>query len=255
MTSSSVVRLVSIMVLTIAVSACSSPGPGGDISERDPFESTNRTFHDVNIFLDSNLIRPVAQGYDFVTPQTFQHLIGNAFDHIDTAGNFANFVLQGDVDSALVSFGRFLVNTVVGAAGLLDPATEFGLPKGDTDFGVTLGKYGVSEGAYLVLPLLGPSTTRDALGSVVDRTALSPTFYVGLFVDGDIVDYALPAATVLEVVDARARNADLVDDILYESADSYVSLRSIYLQRRDALIRGQEESDDLPDIFDEETSN
>ncbi|MEM1277450.1 MAG: VacJ family lipoprotein [Pseudomonadota bacterium] len=225
------------------------------MSARDPYESTNRTFHEVNLFLDKNLIRPVAQGYDFATPRTIQHMLGNAFDHIDTAGEFANYVLQGDVDNAMVSLGRFVVNTVLGAAGLLDPATEFGLPKGDTDFGITLGKYGVGEGAYLVLPLLGPSTSRDALGSIVDRTALSPTFYVGLFVDGDIVDYALPAATVLEVVEARARNADLVDDILYESADSYVSLRSIYLQRRDVLIRGEAASEDLPDIFDEETSD
>lgn len=255
MTSFSVLKPFGILMLVAAVAACSSPGPGGDISQRDPFENTNRTFHEVNLFLDKNIVRPVAQGYDAATPKTIQVLLGNAYDHIDTAGDFANYVLQGDVDNALVALGRFTVNTVLGAAGLLDPATEFGLPKGDTDFGVTLGKYGVGEGAYLVLPLLGPSTTRDAVGGIVDRTALNPTFYVGVFVDGDIVDFALPAASALEIVEARARNADLVDDILYESADSYVSLRSIYLQRRDALIRGDEGSDDLPDIFDEESSN
>ncbi|MEM8793349.1 MAG: VacJ family lipoprotein [Pseudomonadota bacterium] len=255
MSSISVVRLLGIALLAGAVAACSSPGPGAPIAERDPFENTNRRFHKANVFLDRNLVRPAAQGYDFVTPATFQFLLGNAIDHLDSVGDFANYVIQGDVDNALVTFGRFVVNTVLGAGGLLDPATEFDLPKGETDFGVTLGKYGVGEGAYLVLPLLGPSTTRDAWGSIVDRTAFNPRFYVGVFVDGTIVDAALPAATVFEVVEARARNADLVDDILYESADSYVTLRSIFLQRRDALIGGTEASEDLPDIFDEENSN
>ncbi|MEM0943961.1 MAG: VacJ family lipoprotein [Pseudomonadota bacterium] len=236
------------------VVACSSPGPGGEISARDPLESTNRVFHDANVALDRAVVRPVAQGYDFITPEVIQHIIGNGYQHLNTVGDFANYVFQGDVERALVALGRFTVNTVLGAGGLLDPATEFGLPYQDTDFGVTLGKYGVGEGAYLVLPLLGPSTTRDAWGGVVDR-ALDPRTYVGVFVEGDAVDFGLPASQVLEVVDARNRNADLVDEVLYESADSYISLRSIYLQRRDALIRGDEGgTEQLPDIFDEETN-
>ncbi|MEM7669114.1 MAG: VacJ family lipoprotein, partial [Pseudomonadota bacterium] len=233
----------------------SSPGPGGEMSARDPYESTNRVLHNGNVRLDKYLLRPVAQGYDFITPELFKVMLGNAFNHIDTVGDFANYVLQGDVDSALVALGRFTVNTVIGAAGLLDPASEMSLPKEDTDFGVTLGKYGTGEGAYLVLPFLGPSTSRDAVGAIGDR-ALSPLTYVGIFVDGTIVDVALPSQTLLQVVDARNQNADLVDDLLYESADSYISLRSIYLQRRDSLIRGKDAADDdLPDIFDEETSN
>ena len=240
------------LVLAVTVSACSSPGPGAPIADRDRFESTNRFFHDNNVFLDRNIVRPIAQGYDFITPELFKHMLGNAYSHINTVGDFANYVFQGDVDAALVALGRFTVNTIVGAGGLLDPATEFDLPKEDTDFGVTLGKYGVGEGSYLVLPLLGPSTTRDAWGGVVDR-GLDPRTYVGLFVDGTIVDVALPSATALELIDARNRNADLIDDVLYNSADSYVTLRSIFLQRRDSLIRGEEGATDaLPDIFDQE---
>ncbi|MEL6478675.1 MAG: VacJ family lipoprotein [Pseudomonadota bacterium] len=234
--------------------ACSSPGPGAPIAERDPLESSNRFFHENNVRLDRFILRPAAQGYDFITPELFQHLIGNAYNHINTVGDFANYVFQGDVDSALVALGRFTVNSIIGAGGLLDPATEFDLPREDTDFGVTLGKYGVGEGAYLVLPLLGPSTSRDAWGGLVDR-GLDPRTYVGLFVDGTIVDIAMPSSTALEIIDTRNRNADLIDDVLYNSADSYISLRSIYLQRRDSLIRGEEGATDaLPDIFDEETN-
>ncbi|MEM7505177.1 MAG: VacJ family lipoprotein [Pseudomonadota bacterium] len=255
MKSISVARIFGGLAIAATLGACSSPGPGAPIAERDPYENTNRFFHNANIKLDENVLRPAAQGYDFITPELFQHMLGNAYSHINTVGDFANYVFQGDVDAALVALGRFTVNTILGAGGLLDPATEFDLPKEDTDFGVTLGKYGTGEGAYLVLPLLGPSTTRDALGGVVDR-GLDPRTYVGIFVDGTVVDIALPSSQALEVVDARSRNADLIDDILYNSADSYISLRSIYLQRRDALIRGEDGGTDaLPDIFDSETSN
>ncbi|MEM6933140.1 MAG: VacJ family lipoprotein [Pseudomonadota bacterium] len=244
-----------LLLGALFVAGCSSPGPGGEMSARDPYESTNRVLHAGNVRLDTYLLRPAAKGYDFITPELFQVMLANAYNHIDTVGDFANYVFQGNVDGALTALGRFTVNSVLGAAGLLDPATEFSLPKEDTDFGVTLGKYGAGEGAYLVLPLLGPSTSRDAIGAIGDR-ALSPLTYVGIFVDGTIVDAALPSQTVLQVVDARNQNADLIDDLLYESADSYISLRSIYLQRRDSLIRGKDSGDeDLPDIFDEETSN
>ncbi|MEM0922350.1 MAG: VacJ family lipoprotein [Pseudomonadota bacterium] len=238
----------------LALSACSSPGPGAPIAERDPLEGTNRFFHENNVKLDRFILRPAAQGYDFITPELLQHLIGNAYNHINTVGDFANYVFQGDVDSALTALGRFTVNSIMGAGGLLDPATEFDLPREDTDFGVTLGKYGVGEGAYLVLPLLGPSTTRDTVGGVVDR-GFDPRTYVGLFVDGTAVDIAMPSSQALEILDTRNRNADLIDDVLYNSADSYISLRSIYLQRRDSLIRGEEGATDaLPDIFDEESN-
>lgn len=237
------------------LSACGSPGTGAPIGERDRLEGFNRFFHGTNVRLDQNIIRPVAQGYDYVTPEVIQHMLTNAYSHINTVGDFANYLFQGDIDAALVAGGRFTINTIIGAGGLLDPASEFDLPKEDTDFGITLGKWGVGEGSYLVLPLIGPTTTRDASGGIVDR-ALDPRTYISVFVDGTIVDVALPAATVLEVVEARDRNADLIDEILYNSADSYVSLRSIYLQRRDSQILGDEgTTDQLPDIFDDETQN
>jgi len=243
------------VALLLSVSACASgAGPGASFSERDPYESTNRSIHSFNVALDRNVLRPVAQGYDTVTPGIVRFLLGNAFTQLDTFNDFGNFLLQGDIDRASRSFGRLAINTILGAGGLLDPATDFGLSKDDTDFGVTLATYGVGEGAFLMLPFFGPSTTRD-LGGRVGDLALSPTTYIGLGVEGTIVDIALPTSTAVEVVDERAQNADLIDDLLYNSEDSYVSLRSIYLQRRDALIaEARGEADALPDIFDEDAS-
>jgi phospholipid-binding lipoprotein MlaA len=246
-------RAPSILCLAaaLALTGCAGAGSGAGFAERDPYEDTNRSFHEFNLALDRNVLRPVSQGYDAVTPTLIQHLLGNAFSHLDTVGDFANYLLQGEMEAAGTAFGRFTVNTILGAGGALDPATEFGLPKEDTDFGVTLGRHGVEEGAYLVLPFLGPSTTRD-LGGRVGDIALSPLTYTG-FLELTAFDILSPTTGVVEVIDDRNRNADLIDDVLYESEDSYISLRTIYLQRRDALIAGGDEAGAaLPDIFDDD---
>jgi len=244
------------LAAALLLSACAGAGPGASFSERDPYEETNRTFHNFNVALDRNVLRPAAQGYDAVTPAVAKHILGNTFNHLDTINDFANYALQGELDGAGTALARFVVNTVLGAAGTLDPATEFGLPKEDTDFGVTLGKYGVGEGAYLVLPFLGPSTSRD-LGGRVGDLALNPLTYsftyAGVF-DSTVVNILSPASNVIEVVDDRSANFDLIDDVLYNSDDSYISLRSVYLQRRDALISGDTAGETLPDIFDDETN-
>ncbi len=143
------------------------------------------------------------------------------------------------------------MNTVGGAGGFLDPATEAGLPRQNTDFGLTLGKHGVAEGNYIVLPLFGPSTTRDTVGLVVDR-ALHPLTYLGYIFPGAPAGTGI-AVAVTERVDTRHQSFDLIDDLLYESADSYVSLRSVYLQRRRAQVAGEDAGTDaMPDIFGDE---
>jgi phospholipid-binding lipoprotein MlaA len=141
------------------------------------------------------------------------------------------------------------MNTTLGGLGFLDPATEFGLPKEETDFGITLGRWGVSEGPYLVLPLLGPSLARELPSFVVDR-AFSPLTYVGPFT---ALDGLSPSFTAVGFLDTRSDNADLVDQLLYETEDPYVTLRAAYIQRRRAMLAGEEGAvDNLPDIFDEE---
>lgn len=241
-------RYVAVLAL-LGLAACASANPD-DLAATDTTPGFNRAMHDFNLALDRAVLRPAAQGYDVVTPTLFKHMIGNGFSHLELPGSFVNFVLQGEVEPALETLGRFTVNTVAGAGGLLDPATEMGLPRRDTDFGVTLGRHGVGEGNYIVLPLFGPSTTRDAVGLVVDR-ALHPLTYLGQVAPG-ITPEASIALAVTERVDARHRNFDIIDDLLYESADSYVSLRSVYLQRRRALVAGEDAgAEALPDIFEE----
>ena len=234
----------------LALAACATAEPG-DLSDTDKTTGFNRAMHEFNLALDRNVLRPAAKGYDFVTPALFKHLIGNGFSHLELPGDFINYVLQGEVDPALETLGRFTVNTVVGAGGLLDPATEFGLSKQETDFGVTLGRHGVAEGNYFVLPFIGPTTTRDAVGSVVGR-AFHPLTYLGFIAPGVSPEAGI-GIRVLGAVDTRDRRADLIDEILYESADSYISLRSVYLQRRRALVAGDEAAaETLPDIFEQE---
>lgn len=237
------------LVLAAGLAGCATEGPREGFAATDPYEGLNRTIHAGNLRTDQYVVRPVAQAYDFATPTLFKHLIGNGLSHLDLANDFANYLLQADVDRSLNTLGRFTINTIIGAGGLLDPATEFGLPKDSTDFGITLGTYGVGEGPYLVLPLLGPSTARDLAGFVVDR-GLSPTVAFGPL---DVPGYVGPALTGIELVDRRDRSADVIDQVLYESADSYVTLRSAYLQRRRSQVSGGDTVDNLPDIFDDES--
>lgn len=250
------VKWMAIVIAAASISACASTGPRDGFAADDKFEPTSRFFYDGNKRLDRVLIRPAAQAYDLITPTLVKHLIGNGLAHLDLTNDFANYLLQGDVDRSLETLGRFTVNTIVGAGGLLDPATEFGLPHQNTDFGVTLGTYGVGEGTYLVLPLIGPTTLRDAAGFVVDR-AFSPTTYLGEFGVADAVtDFSGPALTATEILHRRDERFDLIDDVLYNSEDGYVTLRAAYLQRRRAQIAGPDNAaDTLPDLFDDEAES
>lgn len=216
----------------------------------DPYEGVNRSIHSLNVGLDRVLLRPVSQGYDAVAPALVKHLVGNAVDHIVLPVHFFNYVLQGDVDAALTAFGRFGVNTLVGAGGLLDPATEFGLPDAPTDFGLTLAEAGAGEGVYVVLPLFGPSTTRDAVGKLGDF-ALNPLTYITVGAGtGEIALLAVENGGPPIVL--RHRNFELIDELLYESEDSYVALRTAYvLSRRARAAKGGVDVENLPDIFAE----
>lgn len=253
MTLSDGIRKIAVLGMVVAVSACATAGPDAELAATDRTPGFNRAMLDVNIALDRTVLRPVAQGYDAVTPTTIKHLIGNGFSHLELPGDFINHLLQGEIDPALATLGRLTLNTVLGAGGLLDPATEFGLPKQETDFGVTLGKHGVEEGNYFVLPIIGPTTTRDAIGRAVDF-ALSPTTYIG-YVEPGISPEAGLSLFAGDAVHTRDAQAEFIDQILYESADPYISLRSVYLQRRRALVAGDDAgAESLPDIFDNTTN-
>ncbi len=239
-------RCWGVLALACVVGACASgPVPDGKLVH-DPYEETNRSIHSLNKGLDSAILRPASRAYDVATPTLFKHLFGNAMSHLELPGIFINHMLQGDAEEALATFGRFTVNTIYGAGGTLDPATEVGLPKEKTDFGLTLASWGVDEGVYLELPLFGPTTTRDAFGSLVD-IAFQPTTYV---TGGTEVAIASATVRALDIVDPRDRRVVLIDDLLYRSEDSYVSLRANYIQNRRKLASGGEtDVDSLPDLF------
>jgi phospholipid-binding lipoprotein MlaA len=240
------------VLLSLFLGGCATE-PTGNGLVADPYQGFNRTMLEGNKRLDRYVLRPVSQGYDFAVPETLQFVIRNELNYISTPIDFANYLLQGELRQAGVSLARFTMNTVLGGVGFLDPATEFGLPKRDTDFGITLGKWGVDEGPYLVLPLLGPATARDLPSYVVDR-AFSPLTYLGYWGPLNDADALSPGLRLLDVVDRRAENADLVDQLLYETEDPYVTLRAAYVQRRRAQLAGEGGAiDALPDIFDEET--
>ncbi len=219
--------VVVVVGLTVGLVACGPAAlpPGDTIVDRD--EVINREAHAFNRELDRTLIRPIATAYGTAVPQPVRQGVSNFASNLDQPGYVVNNILQLRLGQAMQNTARFLVNSTIGIGGLLDPASAIGPTAAETDFGETLHIYGFGEGDYLELPVLGPSTRRDAVGTVVD-VALNP---VRIFVPAPEVNYARGAG-ILQPLDSRYRFADTIDGVLYESADSYAQLRSSYLQSR-----------------------
>ncbi len=237
-------RLAAALATVVLVAGCADPQSNDSQFVHDPWEPVNRDFHSFNKGMDTVLLRPTAKVYDTVTPALARLLIRNGLSMLELPGIFVNHVLQGDIESAAMTAGRFGVNVVMGA-GLIDPATELGLPLVDTDLGLTFAEWGVEEGPYVEMPLLGPATSRDAVGRI-GQIALDPVNFV---TGADVVDVIQPASTVLGAVEARAWNMSAIDQLLYQSADSYVATRSAYLQLRRREVAGGVTEEQLPDVF------
>lgn len=215
-------------------------------SKEDPLEGFNRTVFKINDKVDTVAIRPVAKAYNAALPQPVRSSISNFFSNIGDVTVAANEFMQGNVTFGVESVMRVVINSVFGLGGLFDVATQAKLPKHDTDFGLTLGHYGVPSGPYLVLPLLGPSTVRDASGYVVDRF-IDPSSYID----------PTWAAYVLYGVRAISLRASLLNatDLLADAAlDKYSFVRNAYLQRRHYLL-GQGDSSALPNYGDDGDSD
>lgn len=194
---------------------------------RDPWSGFNRKVFKVNDVLDHYLVKPVARGYRAVTPRVVNDGITNFFSNLDDVLVVLNDGLQGKFDQGSKDLLRIGVNTTFGLAGLIDVGTRVGLPKHAQDFGLTLGVWGVPSGPYLVLPVLGPSTVRDAPGRGMTIGAF-PTRYIGTKNDQLGLD-------ALYFIDTRA---DLIplEAAVDVSADRYSFVREVYLQRRDFLL-------------------
>ncbi|MGZ9809564.1 MlaA family lipoprotein [Pseudoroseicyclus sp. H15] len=210
-----------------ALTACSPAPPGVEI--HDPYEAQNRAVHAFNTSVDTAVLRDLGQASNAL-PDGIGAAIVTFSDNSSLPGMAVNNLLQGNLEDAAVNSGRFVFNIVFGLLGFGDPAAEIGLYERSTDFGETLAVWGVPEGAYLELPLLGPSTERDAFGEVVDRV-LNPLDYIGSEA-ADAYSRAGTYAYVGEQIVERGQFSGTVDGLLYESADSYAQARLAYLQNR-----------------------
>mgnify|MGYP000356219509 CR=1 FL=1 len=164
----------------------------------DPLESMNRAIFEFNEGLQDVLLRPLAKFYNATVNLTVRQGISNFLDNLSSPVVFANDLLQGEFERALITFGRAFINSTIGIVGLADVATELGIERHDEDFGQTLAVYGMGEGFYLVLPIFGPSSPRDAIGKLVIDSYLDP---LGLWLDNtdrDNIQYTLTGAEGLD---------------------------------------------------------
>lgn len=214
-----------------------------ELSQSDPLEPANRAVFEANNFLDQLLFEPVSRMYRTFLPALVREGITNVLTNAATPVVLANDLFQGEWLRAHNTFGRFMLNTITGAGGIIDVATWAGMPEGHyEDFGQTLAAYGIPSGPYLVLPILGPSNPRDAAGRAVDLV-MNPTFWL-LPTDASI------AKTSVDGINFRSQNIETIDELRRTSLDFYTATRSLFLQLRAAEIRNGRPAP-IEDIYDE----
>lgn len=214
----------------------------------DPLEPVNRAIFTFNQYADEYVLEPVARGYRYITPLQVRRSALNFLYNLRAPVVFANDLLQGEPERAGITLSRFMINSTLGVLGLFDVASTFGYTQHWEDFGQTLAVYGVADGPYLMLPLLGPSNPRDLAGRFGDWF-LDPISQC--CIDGNERLFALGATVVGE----REVNIEAADDLRANSIDLYATIRTIYVQKRAADIRNgasPTEQDSYEDIFRDE---
>lgn len=225
-----------------AIAGCSQPPAGQSVW--DPEERANRKMHNFNKSLDRVLIAPVARGYGQVVPTGVDRSVSNLANHLSIPGEIVNSTIQLNFEDVTLNTIRFVTNTIFGIGGLFDAATALGMDEDvDTDFGETLYVYGFPEGQFMELPLFGPRTERESYGLVVDFI-LDP---VGAVLPSSARNVTVPLYVADKVGD-RNEFDDVISGILYDSEDSYVTARSLYLQNRRFKLQGS--SVDVGDLED-----
>jgi len=211
----------------------------------DPIEKVNRGTYWFNNQLDKFLLKPLSEGYTYAVPRKGRIMVSNFFDNALYMDTILNDFLQGKGAQGVSDVGRFVVNSTLGVGGFFDPATPMGLEKHEEDFGQTLGVWGVGQGAYLVFPVYGPNTARDAPGLAVS-TVTSAVFWAGFFLN--------PAATIpisiVEALDLRSRASNAIRFVNESALDPYVFTREAWVQHRTFLIYdGNPPETDFEDDF------
>lgn len=212
------------------------------IAPTDPYEGFNRSMYGFNMGLDRYILKPVADSYKFVTPDFMQTGVTNFFNNLKGINVVLNDLLQGKFEQSASDFGRFTTNSTIGLLGLFDVATDLGLQQNVEDFGQTLAVWGVDQGPYLVLPVLGPTTVRDGGGIIFDKAA-NPGTYV-------------PGTGIIEGINERANAEGALNFIDEAALDPYVFTRESFLQYRNNLINdGKTDVDSFDLDIDEAMDN
>jgi phospholipid-binding lipoprotein MlaA len=220
------VTAIAAVGLTLMMAGCAT---GPDRKPEDPFEPANRVIFKFNDKLDRTIAQPVARGYQKVTPQPLREAISSFFSNIGDVGSLANSLLQLKITEATETLMRIVMNSTFGVGGMFDVATMAGLSKHPEDFGLTLGRYGVPAGPYLVLPVFGPSSVRDGIGMGVD-------------VKFNLLNYIEPSVRnpmyITQFVSARSDMLGATDLLQQAALDPYSFVRDAFRQQRESRIRG-----------------
>ena len=252
-------RIFKVIVLSLFIATSSMAGSDGqnELSKntngevKDCFETVNRGIFAFNQAIDGLIFEPLAKGYLYL-PSPIRTGTSNFVGNLSTLLTIPNNVLQGDFDIAGKNTLRFVVNSTVGLVGIFDPASSLGFDNYEKeDFGQTFGKWGMGEGCYLVLPVLGPSTLRDTLGFVTANLGGDP--WHNLTVRNDthyFSDFDYYASRVTDGIDFRAKNFDAINNLEKNSIDFYASVKSLYLQDRQKRILNSQGITDTQDDSD-----
>ena len=227
------------IIVYLFLNGCSSSPDTAGKQENDPFESINRQIYAFNNGADEYVIGPIAHAYRDVLPNPVRDSIRNFLLNLKTPLSAMNATLQGDFTRGVSAAGRFAINSTAGVLGLFDVANYIGLEPVDEDVGQTLGAWGIEPGPYLILPILGPSSTRDLAGKVGDWL-IDP---LGLYLIREDYEDFLLATKVTKALDTRVQLDGVIEGTRENSLDPYAIMRTMYLQRRARQIANEESED------------
>ena len=237
-------RCIAIALGAAVLLAGCVPAPDPASLDHDPHLGANRSAHRLNVPVDRAVYGPGARAYGAVVPQPARNTIRNLRNNWRLPGHVIQYSLQGRGTDAAKSTTRFLVNTLLGLGGLVDMATDMGLPYDETGFDETFYRWGIAEGGYLELPLVGPGTERDWTGYALDQLT-DPTWYVL----PAVASTSLLALGGLDLVNDRYELDAPLNALLHESADSYNALRISYIQNMRARLQGGTDVGQLEDVY------
>ncbi len=239
-----IVRSITVLLVVGSFAGCASKeetiqSESDGYSVNDPYENINRVTFKFNQGLDDVVIGPIAEGYIAVVPQWGRERVNDTLNNLGEPVNFANSVLQLDIERAIASFVRFGFNTTFGIAGIFDIAGEMGLERADEDFGQTVSVWGFGEGPYVVLPFFGPSSPRDGIGMAADMLLLDPFSRA-------LRSHERYQRMIARGIDQRALYNDELETLKSTSIDFYAAMRELYRQHRLDKIRNGDVAPGIP---------